>query len=392
MREFVITMYLLWYKIIFSICKLFPLTEKVVLLASFHDNPRFIYRELKRQAIPVKIVFLASNPIAGVDAPTFNFNSLRGIFHLATAKQVIADNYYGFLAVTNFKKDVKVTQVWHAAGAIKQFGACDPDNRSRSKQANRRFRTVYRRFNFFVVGSKMMADIFRQAYLATDKQFLFTGVPRSDFFYNYSLHTQIKTDFLQANPTFSGKKIILYAPTFRRNDTQSGHLCLDVAKMKKKLAHNYVLVIKMHPAVKANFVTDEFVWDFSTLPINDLLVLADVLITDYSSLPMEFVLLDQPMIFYAYDLAVYAAEHGFWEVYDQATIPGPITTTTDEVVSAICSGDKELFALKRASYAKKWALYNNGNASAKLVEKLFNTNPCWKSDKVCEPNFFSTRK
>jgi len=355
MRDLAISIYLCGYKVLFTFFKLFPLRDKVVFLVSFPDNPLSVYEELRRQKIPVDVVFLSNNRSLKTDAPIHNFNSLQGIFHLATAKQIIADNYYGILSVTNFKPDVKVTQIWHAAGAIKRFGAADPANKTRTQRALNRFKRVYHRFDFFTVGSDFMGEIFKQAYLATDEKLLKTGVPRTDFFFGY-----------ENQPLLTGKKIILYAPTFRRCKNQNDDFRLDVEKMKKVLAKDYVLVVKSHPAVKMSFTTDDFVLDYSDRDINELMIAADVLITDYSSLPMEFAMLGRPMIFYAYDLENYEQEHGFWEPY-MASVPGPTVTNTVEIISAL----QNIEPLPLNDYLAKWATYNDGHASEKLINALF---------------------
>jgi len=348
MRELAISLYLCGYKILFTLFKLFPLRDKVVFLVSFPDNPLYVYAELQRQGIPVDTVFLSDNGVFKVDAPIYSFNSLKGIFHLATAKQVIADNYYGFLAVTNFKSEVKVTQIWHAAGAIKRFGAADPANKTRSLRALRRFERIYRRFDYFAIGSDYMGEIFKQAYLATDEKLLKTGVPRTDFFFNQQ-KTSLPTE----------KKIILYAPTFRRGASHNDGRQLAVEKIKKALGDDYVFITRLHPSVDSDL-------EFADYTINELLAITDILITDYSSLPMEFALLGRPMIFYAYDLADYEQEHGFWEPY-RPSVPGPTVTTTEELILAIQNPAPPALD----DYLAKWATYNDGHASEKLVNALF---------------------
>src|SRR5699024_1342945 len=64
---------------------------------------------------------------------------LRSIYHLATSRMVFIDNYFGFLAVSRFHPQVTCVQLWHAAGAIKQFGLNDPSNQFRTKRAIGRF-------------------------------------------------------------------------------------------------------------------------------------------------------------------------------------------------------------------------------------------------------------
>lgn len=98
-----------------------------------------------------------------------------------------------------------------------------------------------------------------------------------------------------------GKKIILYAPTFRDNDRYRSSTGLDLNYMVNHLGKDYLILLKMHPfertKVKIESGISERVIDLSHEEINDLLIIADILITDYSSLIFEFAILQKPMIF-----------------------------------------------------------------------------------------------
>lgn len=383
MRELAISIYLLGFKALFILFKAFPLKNKVTFLVSFPDNPMSIYKALQKQKIDIQPVFLCHEPcfkdFKKVSQSTYLAESrnimhtLIGIYHLATSKHIVVDNYYGFLAVTKFKKDVKCTQIWHSVGAIKQFGALDPTNIHRTPTALRRFEKVYHRFDQFAIGSDFMGNIFKKAFLAEDAVFLKTGVPRTDFFFDEQQHHKIITSLYQQKPLLKKKKVILYAPTFRRYESDADNVKLDIKKMYASLKDEYVLLIKLHPSVKlALDLSSEyqnFVFDYSDhSDINALLIVTDILITDYSSIPMEFILLKRQMIFYAYDLQVYKNDNGLWEDYE-SSVPGPVALNTDEVIDAVLNVQADLLQL--AAYAAKWAEYCDGNASESLVNGLF---------------------
>src|SRR5690606_28850480 len=136
-REIAVSVYLFVFSCLFTLFKCYPQTEKSVFVASFGDNILFAVKELEKrtdeQIVILKtsqcrldfekhlehrhliVPFSLKNPVQWI----------RSIFHLATAAKVIIDNYYGFLAVSRFKPNVKCIQLWHAAGAIKQFGLKD---------------------------------------------------------------------------------------------------------------------------------------------------------------------------------------------------------------------------------------------------------------------------
>src|SRR5699024_3626586 len=230
---------------------------------------------------------------------------IASIFHLATSKIVFVDNYFGFLAATDFKKEVKVVQLWHAAGAIKKFGLQDPSIKQRSKRANERFKAVYSRFDHVVVGSYKMTHIFKESFGLDESHFLPTGIPRTDFFFQVDKIEEKKQHLLKKYPVVEDKKVILYAPTFREDQLQAPEIVLNFEKMFEHLRKDYVILLKLHPAIADHTKVHipSFVLNVSSYPnINHLLTITDILITDYSSIPVEFSLFGKPMIFYPYDL------------------------------------------------------------------------------------------
>jgi len=383
MRELAISIYLLVFKLLFTLFKLFPLKNKVTFLISFPDNPMFIYQEMKKQKINIEIIFLCNprtfDSFKKTKNPTYRLESknightLIGIYHLATSKQIIADNYYGFLAVTKFKQTVTCTQIWHSVGAIKQFGAMDPTNIKRTPAAIKRFNNVYKSFDQFAIGSDFMGSLFKKAMPAPGASFLKTGVARTDFFFDATKHNQIKHALYSQNPLLKQKKVILYAPTFRRYEQNGKSVNLDLEKMYLTLSDDYILLIKCHPDVKLELnLADQwqdFVFDYSNyLDVNELLLITDILITDYSSIPMEFVFRKKKMIFYAYDLDAYQADNGLWEDY-QSSIPGSLVKNTDELIEAVSNQEINLKQLD--DYANKWVQYCDGFSSERLVNTLF---------------------
>ncbi|MCL1991189.1 MAG: CDP-glycerol glycerophosphotransferase family protein [Defluviitaleaceae bacterium] len=382
MREWIVFIYLFSMKILFTGFKLLPLTNKITFLVSFPDNTCYIYDALKQQKSKHSVIFLCHkrcfNAFKKTKQPTYLIETLNvrhtiiGLYHLATSKYIIADNYYGCLAVTTFKKEVSCIQVWHAVGAIKQFGAMDPSNGHRTPAAHKRFKKVYNRFDHIVIGSPFMRDIFKQAFLVKDPVFLKIGVPRTDFFFDIKKQKQVKHVLYEKNPLLKEKKVILYAPTFRRYAAGQHHIPLDIQKLYTTLQTEYNFLIKLHPNIKttANLADlyPDFVFDYSDYhSINDLLTLTDILITDYTSIPMEFSLLKRRMIFYADDLEQYQHDNGLWEDYE-SSIPGPLVKNTDELITAVLHGKSDPEQL--AAYAQKWTAYCQGDASEKLVNHL----------------------
>lgn len=378
-REALVTLYLTLFKTIFSICHLFPQKNKTVFVSSFGDNIFFVLEEVRKT--DSEIVFLSTNSSKNsamhVDYPILKFNEkhvldwIKSIYHIATAKIIFIDNYYGFLAATNFKKNVICVQLWHAAGAIKQFALKDPSNRQRSNRANARFQKVYNRFDKIVVGSEKMADIMKTSFGANDDRILRTGIPRTDFFYDIEKVAKAKQQLYDSIPIAKRKKVILYAPTFRENQSQLTTFHLDLNRMFEELKDDYILLVRAHPSVKMSFVGafPDFLYDVSqTGHVNEILTITDILITDYSSIPFEFSLLKKPMYFFPYDLFEYMEERGFYEPYE-SLVPGPIAFETKELIRMIKENAYSPERLER--FQQQWNTYSTGDASYQLIQAIY---------------------
>lgn len=369
-----------------SIFRFFPQKNKIVFVASFHDNNIFTYREIEKQNFPGEIVFLCKkNCYKGIKKSVSSkvflieegkiFDEVMAAYHLSTAKTIIVDNYYGFLSVMNFRDSVECIQIWHAAGAIKNFGFMDRSVANRSNRAKKRYSKVYRNFTKVVVNSTAFANIFKDAFAIKDHQFLPFGFPRTDFYFDLKLQKRIKDDFYKKYPMFREKKIILYAPTFRPNKEQN-KLKLDLKSLYQNFNQEFVLFIRLHPTVDLSPVSSlpseyhNFVHDFSKkASINELLVVSNYLITDYSSIPFEFVLLDKPMIFYPYDLHEYQENPGIWDNYENI-VPGPIAFSTDEIIQLIKFNQFDFE--KYEEFKNKWNEFSKGDSSQKLAEYIIN--------------------
>ncbi|WP_251557318.1 CDP-glycerol glycerophosphotransferase family protein [Mesobacillus maritimus] len=380
-REMAVYFYLRLFSLLFSLFNLLPLQKKVVLVASFTENNLHIYDEMQKQNVDFRTIILANEKVYPYLASETNEETvllfeikrlthfIMSIYHLATAKVIFVDNYYGFLAATKFKKDAKCIQIWHANGAIKKFGLKDQSIEFRTEKAKERFKKVYNNFHKVIVGSEAMADIFTQAFGLPEDRILRTGVPRTDLFYNAEKKDSIERYIYKKYPFLSDKKVILYAPTFRDEKLETFELHINLKLLQKELEQEYILLLKLHPAIKNSIrITEDlqgFVYDFSDYPnVNELFFVSDILITDYSSLPFEYAILNKPMVFFPYDLAQYSKTRGFWEDYKKL-VPGPIAYSTTEIIHSIKTKDFQLE--KVAAFNQKWNTYSKGHSSGNIV-------------------------
>lgn len=381
-KETAIAFYLAVLRAVFNIFKLMPLKEKTIMLTSFGDNMEYVIDEVKKQTSSE--IFILKEPrckkaFKNIESdhivdftPRKVFSLFRGMYHLATGKYIFIDNYHVVLAACNFRSAVKCTQLWHANGAVKYFGYRDKTIKERPKSAHKRFKKVYSRFHNLAVGSDEMAYIFGEAFGADDSRMLKTGVPRTDFFYNKQAVDNAAEQIRTALPELTEKKVLLYAPTFRDAEFDVEKIHLNIELMKKSLGSEYHLLLKLHPAVKlSGFNNDEFVTDVSDgFEINSLLVFADILITDYSSIPFEFSILNKPMIFFPYDLKEYEKERGIWFHYE-SYMPGPIAYNTEAIIKAVQENDFDM--QKITAFNDRWNKYSSGHSSRNLVQHIYKT-------------------
>src|SRR4051812_36378897 len=241
-RELAIFLYLVLFKCTFFLFNLLPLKEKTTFVVSFGDNCLYILEEMRRQNIQAQVAVLCKrdkmNPFKDYkNIHLVPFESvhplqwLQSIYHLATSRYIMVDNYYGFLAAVHFKKGVQCIQLWHASGAVKKFGLEEESIKDRSSRAIQRFLQVYRQFHKVVVGSDVMAAIFTKSFNLKKEQILTTGIPRTDFFFNETAIQKERLILAQRHPRIKGKKVILYAPTYRDQELDHFSLHLEIGKM-----------------------------------------------------------------------------------------------------------------------------------------------------------------
>lgn len=364
-------------KITGFLASLFPVQQKVVFLVSFEENPTAIIKQMKLANLtPKTIVFY--DPRVDVSKLSLDFIKAKPktlkqfiplMFHLNTAKVVVTDNYFVELAGLKLRNGVNCIQVWHANGALKKFGWEDKAAQKRSAEDKKRFQEVYKRFTKVLVGSDEMATIFQKSFLLDESNMLKLGVPRTDYFF--------KEAQLQENYQWSYEHLhltnrikLLYAPTFRDNELGMAKLHLDIAEMKQALGNEYQLILKLHPSISNDLekLDDDFViYVDKETPIETLLPVVDILITDYSSIPFEFALLQKPMIFFTYDLTEYDNARGLSDGFLE-TIPGPHVFTTTELIEVIQNNTFDLEKIR--FFAEKWNKYSDGFSSERFVSFL----------------------
>ena len=261
---------------------------------------------------------------------------VRGMYHLQTARLIVVDNAYLPIHVAPHRRTTTVVQVWHAAGALKRFGV---DTTTPLAEPERTF--LHRYYDAVVVGGDWVRRPYAAALRTPLDRVLALGSPRTDPFVDESAMAAARAAVLAAHPALAGRRVVLYAPTFRgRGIAKRAAVGLDGARLRAALPPDFALVIKTHPNLDPTTTpTDGF--DLVADPtgdVNDLLPATDILITDYSSSVIEFALLRRPIVLLVPDLAEYEQDPGLYLDYRTEMI-GTQVLDTEGVASAIL-GDR----------------------------------------------------
>ena len=256
---------------------------------------------------------------------------------------VVLDTYCIPASMIPHRKGTKVVQMWHALGAIKQFGWQTVGKEGGSSERTARLMKMHHGNDYVVCASDVTAEHFCKAFKADRSSIVKYGLPRIDYIKSVAAggrHDETAAKILSKYPQLkdSQKKTVLYAPTFRRGKAVDVKSLMDALDPEK-----YDLVVKLHPLYRGeaeaqnrpNVVFDE---DFSSY---DWLSVADVIISDYSSYVIESTLADKPLFIYAYDLEEYAENTGLNIDFESEPIAPYVFRSAKELaecIDAACAG------------------------------------------------------
>lgn len=359
---------------IYSYYKKRPVDQNKILFLSqsrtnLNGNFEFVHDEIKRRG-DYNIVFYLS------DALKSKVNILKKMKYLkdiASAKYILLDDFYQNIYSFHLREETELIQLWHACGAFKTFGFSrvgkvgGPPLGSKS----------HRNYTKAIVSSTNIRKCYAEGFGIPEEKVYATGVPRTDIFFDEQYKQNKINELENKYPLIKGKKVILFAPTFRGNGQKTAYYDFDkfdIEALYQNLSKEYIIINKLHPFVTNVPVIEEkykeFIIDLSCeREINDLLFISDILITDYSSVCFEYSLLNKPMIFFAYDMEEYISSRDFYYPYKEF-VPGVITRTTQETIDVI---KNQTFNMEKLETFRN-TFFNDfdGKSTQRVVDLIFN--------------------
>ncbi len=364
----------------FILGRILPLRRRVV-MATSHDpvlrgNLAMVRDELARRHPGIPLVVLAHRPARGLRGRLAALGQgLQAGYHLATARLFIVDDYFVPIYVIRPRRGTTIVQTWHASGAFKQFGYSVLDKSFGADEALTGRVAIHSNYDVCLVSSASVAPHYAEAFrLPLDRFVSRLGIPRTDVLFGEERIARVSEDVRRRYSIPEGRRVVLYAPTFRGDRIVDARFndALDLDLLRDVLGDDHVVLVRLHPFIRERAPIGPelsgFAIDVSDHPdINELLLVSDLLITDYSSVIFEYSLLGRPMVFFAPDHDAYERERGFYFDY-RSGVPGPVFETTDDLARHIREGAFDaarVEAFRRASFDVA-----DGGATARFVDEI----------------------
>ena len=311
--------------------------------------------------------------------PAFIRKSRRLVRQMARAEVVFLSDINEVISCVPKREDTRVVQLWHACGAFKKFGYSTVGNEHGTDLEWIERHPLYGNLDLVTVSAPAVTGYFAEAMHLEDKKdsVKSTGVSRTDIYFKESIIKEAGKKLEEHFPAARGRKVVLYAPTFRgRTPHVTTAPGFDAEKLLSVLGEGYALVIKHHPLVKETESLPEGEYlnrvlvSGGELTIEQLLCAADMVITDYSSLIFEYSLLARPMLFYAPDLEEYEKWNGFYEPYDEM-IPGPLCRTMEELSKEALKAAESFDPERIIRFREKYMASCDGHSTKRIIDEVF---------------------
>lgn len=351
---------------VYFFIKLFPIQKNKITMLSRQSNDinidfKMLLDEFSNQDKNIKVKVLCKEvPKNIIGRIKYCFFLIICLYHISTSKVCIIDGYSIPISCLKHKKDLKIIQIWHSLGAIKQFGKQVIDKKEGSKSEISKIMKMHQNYDYVLCASDATREFYKQGFGVDESKILKLGMPRIDYLLGKDEKINKKIENLYKDyPNLKEKKTILYVPTFRQG--KSVHIYDLINSVN---TDEYNLIIKLHPLDKT-IVDSKYTINnkYSTF---DLLKIADYVITDYSALSLETSILDNKQLyFYLYDIEDYKMDRGL-NVNLREEMPNYTFSNVDDIIKNIQEDNYNFEELKK--FRDKYVQTVDTNNSKRIVE------------------------
>lgn len=378
-----------WYRQLEKhIFKKMPLRRDWVFIESFFgksysDSPKYLYEYLqKTRGDKYRYIWVLnkkSPALAKSGRHTrVKMNSLRYVYYASRCGYRIFNVRQP--AWNKKRPGVVFLETWHGT-PLKKLAFDMDDITSASQNHKTLFYKHGREWNYLISANRFSTDVFERAFVFDRDKILEYGYPRNDILYADN-KDEIAAEVKKELGIPEGKRVILYAPTWRDNQFYDRGkykftLALDLGRLQKEFGKDSVVLLRTHYYIADILDLTEyegFVYNGSQYEdVSRLYLASDICITDYSSVFFDFANLKRPILFYAYDFDEYADEIRGMYMDMEKELPGPILRTNDAVVEALHNMDAitRTYQARYEEFYQRFCSVDDGHASERVIEKVF---------------------
>ncbi len=357
-------------------CRLAPIDKNKIVIMNYYgggfgDNGKAIAEQLHKQNPGLKIVWPVKksnkNKLPDYCIPVI-FRSIKYYYEMATAA-VWVDNSRKAADIVKRKGQFYV-QTWHGMMGLKKVEKDAEELLSPSYIVDAKHDS--KMADLILSGCRFFTDLCKRAFWY-DGEILECGSPRLDILFANAEETAKKVrDKLEIAPQ---KKIVLYAPTFR-NDGNTDCYIQKYEEILEGLSSAYdsewVFAVRLHPNIsdKANFIKyNSKVINATSYPdLYELILTADIVISDYSSLMFDASIINKPVFLYAADINNYKAERGvYFELHE---LPFPLSTNEEDLTDQLKHFDNKDYLKRLNEFNNDVVYYENGTASETVAKRI----------------------
>lgn len=281
---------------------------------------------------------------------------LRFMRRYAVAEYVFICDYFLPVASCRKRPETKVVQLWHSCGLMKKIAYDTGEDIPKGYHGS-----MFDNYTYLTLSAKACVPVHERALRLSQDHIIATGISRTDDYFDANWNAQCRENFRKKHPEAAGRKIAVWAPTFRGNAGRPRLEGLEtIRQVAEELKDEWFFIIKAHPHIDRSAVQTRSVSfngrrdlpptsgrgqfrhekiSNSEIPTEELFPVADVLITDYSSVLFDYLLYRKPVVLFAPDLEEYEKTRGFY--IDYRSMPFPLTHTGEELRKALKAGADE---------------------------------------------------
>lgn len=369
----VIKLFILFINILYVFFKIIPSQRKITMLSRQSNYPSkdFLMIEERIKAIDhnIKVVKLCRTLDGGINSSLlskikYGFYTLLQMYHIATSKVVVLDSYCIVISVLRHKKNLKIIQIWHSMGTMKKFGYAALDTEEGTKSEIAYIMKMHNNYDYVFASADSYKEHLANGFHIDKDKIITMPLPRLDLLKSQRYKEKTQSLVYKAYPMLKEKPVIMYCPTFRKNEMEFEKAlerlikCIDFDK--------YNFVVKLHPLSKVILKEDIIqAKEFSSF---DMLFVADYVISDYSCIIYEAAVLNIPLYFYNFDMILYLKERGLAIDYYKE-LPGVISKNPEEIFESIEDKPYDMNALQR--FKEKY-IFETENATENIAKFILN--------------------